>query len=70
MNPFSEKLYSYEEQKNLLYNGGCLSLDVLTVDKIVYFDEVLDNVSLKVKNTTNFIYLPNSFSILFCKKST
>ena len=61
MNPFSEKLYSYEEQKNLLYNGGCLSLDVLTVDKIVYFDEVLDNESLKVKNTTNFIYLPNSF---------
>ena len=34
MNPFSEKLYSYEEQKNLLYSGGCLTLDVLTVDKL------------------------------------
>ena len=57
MNPFSEKLYSYEEQKNLLFNGGSLSLDVLTVDKIVYFDEVLDNESLKVKNSTSFFFI-------------
>ena len=66
MNPFSEKVYSYEEQKNLLYNGGCLTLDVLTVDKYVYFDEYVDNESLKV----NFylIYLPNGFKILFSKK--
>lgn len=47
MNPFSEQISVYDEQKRALFNGGCAVLDVFFIDRVVLVDD-LDNHSLMV----------------------